>query len=667
MRFSFSAAAAIFFVFCTTAFALESAQRIPMGDSDGPLSAGLTNVPLGTAKVFGAKEDIFVKAGGFSSKHGIRLFRRGGTAEDGAAVFELAAMTTLGGKPFDKSNYGTVTQAPDGTIYGFWKNKKEIIPTKFDPKTSDFVPTGAPIHYDQGGGITALANADGSFAFFFSQTVGGPLRPEGPGHRDPEYRPFDAAGIWTGNFPYGYVKSAKLASIDAGKFSDMKDASLSRKEMLLGISGLNAYRTDDGQPRLIIGGAMGLFADYAVQKDGTLGPQLLVRGPDGLLLRHPAIHASPVFYENGVIAGGESALYCHAFAKRADDGTPQTAPVVYARETNTLLYAGTLPVVNACDWDGDGLTDLVVGNSQGEVLFFKNIGSAGDPKFTQPSLVEAAGEPIRVQSGYWGVQGPGESRWGYVGPNVYDWNGDGLPDILMNDATSRHSVYFNRGTKTAPALEAAKLLYCEGMEMHGTWRTRPAVGKLAGRNAYVGLDDNDALHLYWQIDALNLADGGKLTLADGSAITANFLPAGATGRAKLILTDIDGDGKTDLLVGTPRHGSFPDKENGLPQRLGLPGAAVLFLKNIGTDQAPVFDAPRMMRFKGDLKEKRLTTFGHHECSADVADFGNGVRGIVVGDEEGRLRFFNEKDIVWEIDPPALPKKKPAAGAAGKNK
>src|SRR5690606_13007154 len=114
-------------------------------------------------------------------------------------------------------------------------------------------------------------------------------------------------------------------------------------------------------------------------------------------------------------------------------------------------------------------------------------------------------------------------------------------------------------------------------DLHGTWRVQPAVGRLDGRMAYVILDDEDEFRLFWRIDDWNVEDGGKLRLTDGSTIRGNFLAAGGTGRLKLVLADWDGDGIQDLLVGTPRHGSVPNPETGLPQSKGLPGSAVLWL------------------------------------------------------------------------------------------
>jgi len=148
--------------------------------------------------------------------------------------------------------------------------------------------------------------------------------------------------------------------------------------------------------------------------------------------------------------------------------------------------------------------------------------------------LSAAGRTIHHQAGYSGsVQGTGEARWGYVCPNACDWNEDGLPDLVVGDITGNYVVYLNRGTRTAPALDAARPLYCDGLDLHGMWRSRPAVGRLGSRLALVIPDGDDHLHLYWKIDDYNVAEGGKLTLDDGSLISTTYDPAGGTGRCLL--------------------------------------------------------------------------------------------------------------------------------------
>jgi hypothetical protein len=158
--------------------------------------------------------------------------------------------------------------------------------------------------------------------------------------------------------------------------------------------------------------------------------------------------------------------------------------------------------------------------------------------------------------------------------------------------------------------------------------------------AYVALDDQDEFHLYWRIDDHNLEDGEKLHLDDGSVIGANFLSAGGTGRLKINLVDWNRDGKSDLLVGTPRHGSVPKPKTGLPQSLGLPGAAVLFLRNTGTEENPRFAFPELVKFRGEP-----LFLGQHACGPAPAVFGkeNGP-DLIVGEESGRFLFYAREDL-----------------------
>ena len=118
-------------------------------------------------------------------------------------------------------------------------------------------------------------------------------------------------------------------------------------------------------------------------------------------------------------------------------------------------------------------------------------------------------------------------------------------------------------------------------------------------------------------------------------IGANFLSAGGTGRLKLNLVDWDADGRLDLLVGTPRHGSVPDPEKGLPQSLGLPGSAVLLLRNVGEAATPRFAFPKLVAFQG-----APIFLGQHACGPTLADFGNPAGpDLIVGEEDGRFLFY----------------------------
>lgn len=44
------------------------------------------------------------------------------------------------------------------------------------------------------------------------------------------------------------------------------------------------------------------------------------------------------------------------------------------------------------------------------------------------------------------------ARYGYTSPVLVDWDGDGLLDLMLGDATAVHKVFLNRGTAKTPRL-----------------------------------------------------------------------------------------------------------------------------------------------------------------------------------------------------------------------
>jgi hypothetical protein len=192
---------------------------------------------------------------------------------------------------------------------------------------------------------------------------------------------------------------------------------------------------------VITGSRLGTFSYYpSVDAAAPDTPaRALIAGEDGNVLRHPSVGAGAFAYPSATvgvshfIASGESALY---FYRSTGRFTPRGAPIfrdpVPLLQENAELYAGTLPSPSVIDWDGDGVTDLVVGNSEGFILFFKNLGTDAAPRFLPGERLRATGRDIHHQAGYSGsVQGTGEARWGYVSPTAFDWNEDGLPDLVV--------------------------------------------------------------------------------------------------------------------------------------------------------------------------------------------------------------------------------------------
>jgi hypothetical protein len=630
--------------------------RVGVHDGLGPLAAAkLNNVPLGATHVFGKKgADLFVRdASRFYP--GVALFPWHEYNVAGTPVFDAPiAVSTPDSMIF--SNPATVFEYAHQT-HALSLSEGALVHLIFDLDAYTFKElerTPLPTLPSAPTAIAWLPDAAGPG---FQLLMGIPGPREGAaafndkGSRDPLYVPFDGAGVWRGGFNYGALYTAHVPGLLRGPIEKARPATLATHDVRAGYHSLTAVDFGPGRARDLIGGSrFGLLYYYhqSPAADGAFDAFQNPASPDGEMLLHPTIGPRPVSYPNvsgqrsGLIVGGEGALYYYRFLNRfTAAGQPIYAPPTPALQEGADLFAGTLPVVNVVDWDGDGRLDIVSGNSEGLVLFFQNKGSNEAPAFAVGRPLEAGGRVIHVQAGYSNsLQGPDESRWGYTSPAVTDWNGDGLPDLILSDATAQHRVFLNEGSRRKPRLGFDRPLRLDGLELHGTWRVKPGVCKLGARTAYVCLDDDDEFHLYWKLDTCDLADGGKLKLESGQVIGANYLKAGGTGRLKFVLNDWDGDGKTDLLIGTPRHASIPDPKQGLPQALGKPGAAVIFMRNVGSDSAPVYAPPQVLAFQG-----KPIFFEQHECSVAVAPFGKGPQpGLIVGIETGRIIYFAREDI-----------------------
>ncbi|MGA0844960.1 MAG: LamG-like jellyroll fold domain-containing protein, partial [Luteolibacter sp.] len=111
-------------------------------------------------------------------------------------------------------------------------------------------------------------------------------------------------------------------------------------------------------------------------------------------------------------------------------------PPVYAPEIRIQASTGGSFVLpdqrfDAADWDGDGLPDLVTGTRSGNVLFYRNIGTATAPLF-DPN------QSVVLESGSYNLY-----------PRIFDINRNGTPDCIRGINWGSISFWFDPAPATS--------------------------------------------------------------------------------------------------------------------------------------------------------------------------------------------------------------------------
>ena len=347
-----------------------------------------------------------------------------------------------------------------------------------------------------------------------------------------------------------------------------------------------------------------------------------------------------------IVTGEGYPRYYKSTGRTDSNGSPIFEGPIDVLMKSGDLYAGSLPVPSVADWDGDGVLDIVTGNSEGRLLFFKNWGSNAEPAFGREVRLCSQGQEICFRAGYYEVQGPFEAAWGYLCPVVFDWDGDGLKDIVFSGNEGKFEFMLNEGSKSSPCLGRRQGIYLDGLELYGMWRVRPAVARVDGRVLIAMMDGEDALHLYEKAGANSVKDLGCPTLSDGKYIyghreTANS-SLGERGREKLEFADWDGDGVLDLIIGTPLQASVPDPAKGLPWSRTTRGLQTMWLKNIGSNSSPKYSYPRQFLFRGADFHIGIHANGPTACM--LGNISGGKPNLLVSGEGGKFFFFDRNDL-----------------------
>lgn len=365
-----------------------------------------------------------------------------------------------------------------------------------------------------------------------------------------------------------------------------------------------------------------------------------VNAPDGSRLRMDLEMIVPVAFDwnrDGhvdLIVGDEDGRVAYVRNTGALDAsrTPVFEPPRYFQQQADTLKSGALATPTTVDWDGDGDIDILSGNTAGYIEWFENLSGPGveRPRWAAPVRLEAGGTIFRVVAGPNGsIQGPVEAKWGYTTFSAADWNGDGLPDVVLNSILGEVVWLRNVGTRRSPRLAAPEPVSVEwdgaaprlawgwktpqGKSLLTQWRTTPVVYDVTGDRLpdLLMLDTEGYLALFERAGQTLKAPRRVLVDESGTPLRLNERMAGGSGRRKLAVADWNGDGKFDLLV------------NSVNANLLL--------------QVSDRDGRWWFRDTGPLAQRNIEG---HDVSPATADFnGDGIPDFLGGAEDGRLYYL----------------------------
>ena len=277
--------------------------------------------------------------------------------------------------------------------------------------------------------------------------------------------------------------------------------------------------------------------------------------------------------------------------------------------SNIDMVAGTgTPTIKLrlADINGDGDSDLVIGNDSGSLFYFENSGTSTNANFAERTGSDNPFESVSVDN--------------YSTPTFTDLDADGDFDLIVGNSDGNIAYYENTGTVTGPSYtqRTGTANPFDNITM-GSWSTL-ALADLDGDgdpDLAVGNDDGD-IHYY---ENTGTSANPNFTPRTGETNPLNNINAGSYSTP--VFVDLDDDNDSDLVVGNGFEGIY-------------------YFENTGTVDSPAFT---------ERSGADNPLFGISQYEVNIGSFiapvfadldSDGSLDLIIGNQDGVIHYFNNK-------------------------
>ena len=222
------------------------------------------------------------------------------------------------------------------------------------------------------------------------------------------------------------------------------------------------------------------------------------------------------------------------FTNKGTDKTPQFSGYSFLKEKGKDIDVGSHAAPFMVDYNNDGLSDLLIGNKEGYLIYYENKGNNHNPLFTSPIVLkDVNGLDIAVES--------------YSTPLVLDWNHDNKKDIILGSGSGTLSLYLNKGSDSDPLFSPPLPIEAEGTAVNVESFASPFAADINSdgvRDLLIG-DGKGDIHVYLGSDRDR---GIHLTRAEKFQLNGQELML--EGSSVPFPMDWNNDGNLDLLTGS---------------------------------------------------------------------------------------------------------------------